>query len=537
MFRAANLFATATLSALKYIKSSNFYNVASQFDTIYAPASAINPGLGSPLGVVRISGKRTQDILELLTKKRAVKDLDDDQLGVIRPRYATKAKISNPSSNELIDVALILWFPAPRSYTGEDVAELHLHGSIAVMKNVMNILGSQTGLRPAEPGEFTKRAVINKKMSLVEAESLPDFIASKTDCQRRLALSGLNGSVRAKYESWIELLIKVLAHVEASIDFGEDELLGERLVVSNCIEILSKLACDVEKHIKLSSSNRQLIRDGVQVVILGRPNAGKSTLMNLLCQQEKSIVSNLSGTTRDIVEHSFELGGFEVKLHDTAGLRESSGWSTDASVKMHQKIEAEGIRRALEVSRKADIILYLLDSSALLKSSEVIENIKSHICEEIHEAFDLSEHKPKILYLVFNKIDLNDLKALDVTNYSNLQQLLGLPSYIKLEACSLSCKTLANYEMFMSQLICSLKELASFENSKGQEFSFTNERHLSLLRSVQRNLVNATKLEFENLEIVAQLTRDATDYLSQIIGSVSNEEVFDIIFRDFCIGK
>lgn len=280
-----------------------FYDIRTKNDTIFAPASTIQPQKGSPLGIIRISGDKTEQVIFKMTQLDCLRQGQNNtdlnhiiKKRSILPRYATVSNIIDPDKGDLVDIGMVIWFPKPNSYTGDDVCELHLHGSNAIISRVLNILGALDGLRPAEPGEFTRRAVMNGKMSLMQAESLPDLIASQTDSQRKLALSGLDGSTRKKYDTWSERLIIILAHLEASIDFGEDELIGEKSVIEECIKKLEEITEEIALYINISSQRRDLVQTGFRAVILGRPNAGKSTFMNLLCGKDKSIVSDLQGT-------------------------------------------------------------------------------------------------------------------------------------------------------------------------------------------------------------------------------------------------
>lgn len=528
-----------------------FYDSRTRLQTIFAPATAIHPNRGSPLSIVRVSGTRTKQVIEKITNLRLAKTNEhktseptSNSQKIIEPRHARLTKIFEPNTNELIDIGLCIWFPGPNSYTGEDVCELHVHGSHAIMNKLLMTLGQIDGLRPADPGEFTRRAVNNGKLSLVQAESLPDLISAKTDQQRRLALSGLTGSTRRKYEFWIETLINVLAHLEASIDFGEDELIGEKQVVHECIKKLQNLAEEISHFVTVSGRCRDFTQTGARVVILGKPNAGKSTFMNLLCRQEKSIVSDLRGTTRDIVEHSFELGGHMITLNDTAGLRGFSrsnkqGVCPNRSVvNQHDSIEREGIKRAIEAAKKSHLVLYLFDGSKLSDMSVIFD--------ELSETLDrLGESDyPRTIHLVINKIDLND-KLQDANILRDLEDLAQTRLNIKksidhVQVSTISCKTQKNFNILLERISSSLNRLQSKSyngTSRQIESDYVNERHLSLLRSTQRHLDMACKLNFSMVDEIAQHVRESVDYLSRIVGSVSNERVIDIIFKDFCIGK
>lgn len=538
----------STLVECQNIKFRFFYDSRSRFDTIFAPSTAIQPIQGSPLGVIRVSGIQSRQVIQQLTGCNSINQDLNRRYPTIKPREAKLVKFVVPSTGELIDSGLVIWFPKPRSYTGEDVCEFHLHGSQAVMSKMLTLLGSITGLRPAEPGEFTRRAVFNGKTTLLQAESLPDLIASQTDNQRKLALKGLDGSTRHKYEIWIRSLIDILGHLEASIDFGEDELIDEKRVVGNCMIKLQSILEEVLNFIESSGRCRAFIRYGFKVVLLGKPNAGKSTLMNLLCRSNKSIVSELSGTTRDVIEHLIELGGHCLTLCDTAGLvnlntvSSLSESSSTPLLQQHEKIEREGIRRALETAVNADLILYVVDASELSDGgTELVDKIS-----ELQETLHLieGERDKKVVHLVINKIDLNNgLLTDDVRR--NLERCL---KENEVDTNFISCTTQENFHNFIDQLAERLNALICDQDTssrlqsktKNKDFStldFVNERHLSLLKTTVEHLQQASRLNMTTIDQMAQHVRESVDYLSRIVGSVTNEQVIDVIFRDFCIGK
>lgn len=520
-----------------------FYDSTTRDNTIYAPITSVDRNRGSPLCVIRVSGKQTTSILEKLTSTKC-RRLTQDKL-CIKPRNATLARVIDPQTGETIDNGLVLWFPGPRSYTGEDSCEFHLHGSQAVVSRVLDILAEFKNVRPAEPGEFTRRAVKNGKMSILQAEGLKDLIASQTNLQRRLALSGMEGSIQEQYYSWIENLVKVLAHLEASIDFGEDEVLGEVEVVQNCIKSLGMLTKELEDFIRSTSISREMIQAGAKLVILGKPNSGKSTLMNVLCQKDKSIVSDLSGTTRDVVEHTFQLAGHAITLFDTAGLKDIPYMSTlqgidfeDSLIMMHEEIEREGIRRAYKAASGADVVIYLVDAHELLNETS-IENLIT----DMKRLFIDTRKTDKVSSwrLVINKTDLNT-KEQNVLIKERLAQSWKALFPQELEPCFISCRSKSNLGALLDALASDLNRLAfSHQSHLGSmrllELNYVNERHLSLLNSAVRHLKQARQLNLHTIDEMAQHVRETVDYLSRIVGTISNEEVLDVIFRDFCIGK
>jgi len=528
-----------------------FYDSRTKNDTIFAPSTHIASPGGSPLGVIRVSGSKTCQVCEQMTRRtplriRSTKDLIKKK--TIQPREATLTRFLAPETDELIDIGLTLWFPGPHSYTGEDVSEFHLHGSQAIMRSILTNLGKISGLRPAEPGEFTRRAVLNKKLTLMQAESLLDLISSNTESQRRLALKGLGGSTRLKYESWIQALIRILAHLEASIDFGEDELIGEVSVVNKCLLDIRKLSEEIASFIEVSSRCRNYVRSGFKIAILGKPNVGKSTFMNVLCKQDKSIVADLSGTTRDVIEHSFELGGHALTICDTAGLRDlPDDAPSQTLLQLHDLVEREGIRRALEAAKGADLVLYLIDGS----------NLKGHdtdLNDIIEELSNVSRvlgvgSKPRVINLVINKIDLCE-SAINMNGMvSKLRSALIANSIMgtSIDISLISCATLENINSLVSQITSNLKSLISNAQStkidlkeskiESSNSDYVNERHLSLLTSTQKHLQQASEMDMSTIDHLAQHVRESVGYLSLIVGSVTNDRVIDIIFRDFCIGK
>lgn len=528
-----------------------FYDTTTRKNTIYAPITTIDTRRGSPLGVIRVSGSETSYIIKRMTISSVPRgELDShvsksDSTLNIRPREARLLEIIDPNSREIIDKGLVIWFPGPRSYTGEDCCEFHLHGSQAVMSTMLSALSQFKSVRPAEPGEFTRRAVENGKMSLVEAEGLHDLIKSKTDLQRRLALAGMDKAVQYRYNLWTEELVRVLAHVEATIDFGEDELLGEEEVISKSLKVLRHLVEELEVYIRESSICREFVDQGAKVVILGRPNSGKSTLMNILCRTDKSIVSDLSGTTRDVVEHTFQLAGHSLTLFDTAGLRDYSNNQSESdcttdndSIRKHESIEREGIRRAYEVASKADIIIYLVDAHYLCTDETSIANLASEL-EEVLERWQQLDKVPA-LRLVINKIDLNTKKQ-NALIRERLNESLAKLSALKSVPCFVSCGRKLNLESLVNTLASDLNRLASGKADSNTvrlpELNYINERHLALLKSALRHLKLASQLNLNTIDELAQHVRETVDYLSRIVGTVSNEEVLDVIFRDFCIGK
>src|SRR5216683_3029762 len=305
---------------------------ALQPDTIYAPATAAGR---AAIAIIRLSGPGSAEAVAALAGK------------LPPPRVARHVRLRDPDTGEELDDAIALWFPAPHSVTGEDVAEFHVHGSRAVIAAVMAVLGRQ-GLRLAAPGEFTRRAFLNDKLDLVQAEAVADLAAAETEAQRRQALRQLDGRLGELYRDWGDRLLRLLAHLEAAIDFPDEDLPPE--IEARVAAETAELAAEIERH--LADGHRgERLRDGIAVAIVGPPNAGKSSLLNRIARREAAITSPVAGTTRDIVEVAIDLAGYPVVLADTAGLRDSD-----------DVVEQEGLRRALRRAEEAEIRLFVFDA-------------------------------------------------------------------------------------------------------------------------------------------------------------------------------
>lgn len=439
-------------------------------DTIFALSS----GTGrAGLAVIRLSGPAAGATLECLSGRP-----------LPRSRQATRAILRDPAVGDLLDDGLILWFPAPRSYTGEDVVELHLHGGVAVVTAVLDALAAQPGLRSAEPGEFTRRAFLAGKIDLTAAEGLIDLIDAETDGQRRQALRQADGALGRKYDGWRSRLVKLLAHFEASIDFV-DEPIPDTLEVE-IRRIILGVKNEISQHLDDNRRGERL-RDGVHVAILGAPNAGKSSLLNLLSQRDASIVSSIAGTTRDVVEVRLDLSGYPVTLADTAGLSNSGG-----------VIEAEGVRRARARAEQADLKLVLFDRTVPADAP----------------SYDLIDSNTIVL---FNKSDLVNDEVHETVD--------------ALAQFTVSVKTGEGIDSFLYSLSAAVRERIGF----GDAPMITRSRHRSALSACRDALIRATVTP--ESELAAEDLRLAVRALGRITGSVDVEDLLDIIFRDFCIGK
>uniref|UniRef100_A0A8C5HRQ8 TrmE-type G domain-containing protein n=1 Tax=Gouania willdenowi TaxID=441366 RepID=A0A8C5HRQ8_GOUWI len=466
-------------------------------DTIFALSS----GHGRcGVAVVRVSGPASPTALSCMAGFRR---------GLMPPpRTAVLRSITDPHSNEVLDRGLVLWFPGPHSFSGEDSVEFHIHGGPAVITSVLQALGSVPGVRPAEAGEFTRRAFQAGKLDLTEVEGLGDLIHAETEAQRRQALRQMSGDLGRLYQAWSHRMKRCLAHVEAFIDFSEDELIDDG-ILTEVDRTVAQLQAEMEQHLKDERRGERL-RTGVQVVIAGATNAGKSSLLNTLCQRPAAIVSPIPGTTRDVVDTALDIGGFPVLLSDTAGLRDSS-----------DLVEREGIRRAVERLEQADLTLMVVDCS--------------HIPADVQPAASfLREHLHKLMpsdqcLLVLNKTDLiadSQREKLAV----GLQSVPGLPPF-----CLISCQTHQGLTDFLTALHSRVKTLCG--NPLSGSPTLTQARHRTHLQRSVAALAQYQRYRDADLALAAEGVRLALTCLGRITGRVGAEEILDIIFKDFCIGK
>ncbi len=431
--------------------------------TIFALASA--PGRAG-IAVLRLSGSRVHRTLVAVAGQSPV------------PRRATRVKFRDPDSGEIIDDGVTIYFPAPHSYTGEDVAEFHVHGGRAVIAALLDALGRREGLRLAEPGEFTRRAFENGKLDLTEAEAVADLVEAETAAQRRQAIRQLDGALGALYEDWRSRLMHALARIEAEIDFPDEGLPPD--VWAGIRGDIVTLVMEIATHLDDGHRGERL-RDGVSVAILGPPNAGKSSLLNALAQRDIAITSETAGTTRDVIEARLDLGGYPVLIADTAGLRQSA----DA-------IEQEGVRRALARAEAADLRLIILDAT---RPGETVDP----------GLFDDA-------LVVVNKIDAQSGRGVD-------------------GALGISVKTGAG----MNELLARLQEEVAMRAGDGGAPMITRARHRAALTECVAALTRFGAATMP--ELAAEDLRQAARALGRITGRVDVEDMLDIVFRDFCIGK
>jgi tRNA modification GTPase len=400
--------------------------------------------------------------------------------GLPPARVARRTRFVDPASGERLDDGLVLWFPGPRSATGEDLAELHLHGSRAVLAAVMRVL-SRLGLRLAEPGEFTRRAFLNGKLDLLQAEGIADLAAAETEAQRRQALRQLDGELGGLYRGWCHRLTRILAHLEAAIDFPDEDLPPE--IEDRILGETEVLITEIGHHLADGRRGERL-RDGIMVTILGPPNAGKSSLLNRIARREAAITSPIAGTTRDIVEVAIDLAGFPVVLADTAGLRESE-----------DVVEQEGLRRALRRAEEAEIRLFVFDARSPA------------------EAGGASAWPGLDTILVANKTDLVTPRDDDPNPALPISALTGEGIDALLSA--LGARVAQNFRIEAPVL--------------------TRARHRQALEEAVTSLRRALAAPLPELR--AEDLRLALRRLGHITGTVDIEDLLDVIFRDFCIGK
>ncbi|CAL1282817.1 unnamed protein product [Larinioides sclopetarius] len=412
---------------------------------------------------------------------------------------------------------------SPRSYTGEDMCELHLHGSKPVISGVLNALQKMPHFRAAEPGEFTKRAFMAGKLDLTEVEGLADLLNAETEAQRRQALRQMDGGLHKLYTDWTDRVKRCSARLEAFIDFGEDQHLDESILpsVQKDLEILRN---EISAHLQ-DKRKGEKVRSGVLSVITGKPNVGKSTLMNYLCQKEVAIVSPTAGTTRDTIEFSLNIGGYMVNFCDTAGIRESS-----------DSIEQEGVKRAKDRSSKADMLIFILEASRaleLLSSNSQIanEHVPKLLSKELGEGYmksimaNQSEESVKALILL-NKIDL--LSDEEMVRVKRMEE--RHPS-----VCAVSCIDGTGMQKFLNVLSERIKELCC--GFAGELPTITQERHRTCVKNCLESLIEFDECIKIDIAIAADKLRCAMNELGKITGKIRINDILDVIFKDFCIGK
>jgi tRNA modification GTPase len=441
--------------------------------TIFALSSGRPP---SAIAIVRVSGPKAGMVLEALAGR------------VPQPRMAMRVLLRD-REGQGIDDAIVLWFPGPASATGEDVAEFHIHGSRAVQAALFTSLSKLENVRPAEPGEFTRRAFENGKLDLTEAEALDDLIHADTDRQRRQALRQLQGLLGDKARDWRKRIIEAQALIEAGIDFSDEGDVPAELIAP-ALATIKTLLREIEETL-VAQGRSERLRDGLMVAISGPPNVGKSTLINLLARREVAIVSPHAGTTRDVIEIQLDLDGYPVMLIDTAGIRDTE-----------DPVEQEGVRRARLRAAESDLVLWLTDAE--------------------HERSD-NEIAPvaTAVWVVRNKIDLDS-----VGEKTKIQPGQGTTFHIS-----------AARGDGVSEFVTALAVFARDYFDAGEDGLIGRERQRRLLHETADGLRRCLAVAGEGDELVAEELRAASQSLGRLLGRIDVEDILDKIFREFCIGK
>ncbi len=445
-------------------------NKQTDIPTIYSLSS----GAGiAGVAVIRISGPRAGECLKLMCRKP------------VEPGHTALRKIYHPITNMLLDEGLVLWFPAPGSFTGEDVVEFQIHGGRASIMAVVEALSNIDGYRQGEAGEFTRRAFQNGRLDLVEIEGLGDLIHAQTEAQRRQALNQSEGAASEMFNNWRKELTGVLGYLEASIDFIEEEDVNDN-ALAGFRDKLIHLRNDMEKHLA-DGVRGEVVRDGVRVVLAGEPNVGKSSIINWLARRDVAIVSDVPGTTRDVLEVQLDLDGIPVTISDTAGLRDVAG----------DEVERQGIARTKEAGYRADLLIWIVAGD--------------------QAGADLLLDSDAEKLVVMNKIDL--------AQQNTTERNSG--------ALPVSAKTGKGMDELMEKISARVSEKFG-----GKEPALiTRERQKSALAMCIECLDGALDEETGSLELTAEQLRMAANHLGRLVGRIDVEDLLDVIFRDFCVGK
>ena len=468
-------------------------NKGLNMDTIYALSTTYGK---SGVAVVRISGENVKQVISQMTSLDVVN---------IIPRHAYFTNLCGIVSRETLDKSLLIYFEAPHSFTGEDVVELHIHGSRAVISSVLKNLSQLENFRLAEPGEFSKRAFYNNKMDLTEAEGLADLIDAETSEQRKFALRQMEGSLKNVYEAWRKDIISILAHLEAYIDFPDEEI--PESIKNNILNSVFKLKDEINKHLSKDNIGERL-REGFRIVIAGPPNVGKSSLLNALAKRDAAIVSETAGTTRDAIDVHLDIKGYPVIITDTAGLHETG-----------EEIEKKGIKIAQQKMEDADLIIALFDASK--DSVHPLENMKKSFKNKTlfigNKTDKLKESHPKKV----NFISANPPSSVIARKASSLTR----------QSIFISAKTGAGTDELLETIYNHIKD--KFSASSG--LLITRSRYREALQKVAQSL-SSFDLNKE-IELSAEDVRLAARELGRITGRIEVNDILDKIFSDFCIGK
>uniref|UniRef100_W5M5D7 5-taurinomethyluridine-[tRNA] synthase subunit GTPB3, mitochondrial n=1 Tax=Lepisosteus oculatus TaxID=7918 RepID=W5M5D7_LEPOC len=497
---------TVSLSPSDRSRGGRYLSAMGDADTIFALSS----GHGRcGVAVIRVSGPSSSS---------ALCSLAGPNRRLPAPRTAVLRDLTDPRTRELLDRGLVLWFPGPHSFTGEDSAELHVHGGPAVISGVLQALGSLPGLRPAEAGEFTRRAFHAGKLDLTEVEGLGDLIHAETEAQRRQALRQMAGELGRLYQTWSQELVRCLAHTEAFIDFSEEEMIDGG-VLNEVDECVARLESEKSNRNNSKIFQRKL-RSGLLKLLFGAISFIMSPLLSVAPgQRPVAIVSPVPGTTRDIVETPLDIGGFPILLSDTAGLRDTP-----------DSVEREGVRRARERVEQADLTLAVLDVTELPRDTRSSPSfLTGYLRDVLNAGQDPGSGLGRCL-LVLNKTDLLTGEQVDGLRGVLSPRPEGLPP-----VCLLSCRTGDGLGDFLGVLQEQVETMCG--NPLAGAPSLTQARHRSHLQQCCQGLAQYRWYRERDLALAAEGLRLALTSLGRITGRVGAEEILDVIFRDFCIGK
>ena len=455
-------------------------------DTIAAIGTALS---NSGISIIRISGKDSLNIIKKIFNTKSN----------IEPNKIVYGKIQK--NEKVLDTVLVSYFKSPKSYTGEDVCEINCHGGIQITKQILQLV-LENGARIAEAGEFSKRAFLNGKMDLTKAEAVINLINSKTNTEARIASNNLEGDLYNKIKTLREDLIELLAHIEVSVDYPEYDY--EEVENENVINLLNKKIDEINKVLDTYEQGKY-IKNGVNVVILGKPNVGKSSLLNLLSKSDKAIVTDIPGTTRDIIEEKINIGNIVLNVSDTAGIRETD-----------DIVEKIGVKKSIEKINEADLAIYLL-------------NVEDKIEDKDLEILSKIKNKDVKLIVVINKIDKKEKSKFDTI----MEQLEELKIENVVQMSIINNYGIDELKEKIERIFntCDL----DFEN----ELIITNERHRDLLKRA-KDFLNEARNQIENnepIDIVSIVIKSASKSLGEIIGSDVNQDIINKIFEKFCLGK
>ena len=453
-------------------------------NTIAAISTA--PGIGG-IGIIRMSGENCFDILEKIFKQKNSQNIEDIKGYSIK--YGTIV-----DGEEIIDEVLVSYFKAPKSYTAENMCEINSHGGVVIMNKILDLC-IRNGADLAEPGEFTKRAFLNGRMDLSQAEAVIDIINAKTDKEAKISLEQLEGNLSEKITNIRKIIISVMADIEATIDYPEYDL--EEVTNAKILKILDEVDIILDS-LEKSFYNGKILREGISTAIIGRPNAGKSSLLNIILNEERAIVTDIEGTTRDTIEEYISIDGVPLKIIDTAGIRNAS-----------DEVERIGVQKAIEIAKKSDVVIAIFDVSRELN-------------KEDEDILELLEDKNSIILL--NKIDLD--RKVSLEKIKNVNKPI----------VEISTKTREGLEELYSEIskLFKLKEIAN-----DGETIVSNVRHKNIILNSRRNLDKARETIRMNMPIdmISTHLKEILEELGKITGETVTEDVIVEIFSKFCLGK